>query len=118
MTNREPFATSPGAAHPLGIAVSSDGVNFSLFSESATEIVLLLFDSPTAVAPMQTVRFDPFKNRTFHFWHVFVHGCRPGIFYAFRIDGPNDPAQGHRFNPNKVLISPYARGISKQLWRR
>src|SRR5262249_34884654 len=65
-----------------------------------------------------TVRLDPFEHKTFHFWHVFVRGCRPGIFYAFRIDGPNDPAQGQRFNANKVLISPYARSISKRLWKR
>ena len=67
---------------------------------------------------MQTIRLDPFRNKTFHFWHVFVRGCGPGIFYAFRIDGPRDPAAGHRFNPNKVLIGPYARGICRQLWKR
>ena len=59
------------------------------------------------------IRLDPFQNKTFHFWHVFVRGCGPGIFYAFRVDGPCDPAAGHRFNPNKVLIGPYAQGISQ-----
>ena len=112
------FKTAPGCAHPPGITISRAGVNFSLFSESATEVALLLFDAPGAVEPMQIVRFDPFTNKTFHFWHVFVQGCGPGMHYAFRVDGPNDPAVGHRFNPNKVLISPYARGISRQLWRR
>jgi glycogen operon protein len=112
------FKIEPGSAHPLGITTTPDGVNLSLFSQSATEVVLLLFDSPTATEPMQTVRLDPFEHKTFHFWHVFVRGCRPGIFYAFRIDGPNDPAQGQRFNANKVLISPYARSISKRLWKR
>jgi isoamylase len=112
------FDTEPGCAHPLGITVSQDGVNFSLFSESATEVVLLLFDSDSAIEPIQTVRLDPFTNKTFHFWHVFVRGCGGGMFYAFRVDGPTDPAAGHRFNPNKVLISPYARGISRQLWKR
>ncbi len=112
------FATEPGWPHPIGIAVSPDGVNFSLFSEAATEVVLLLFDSDTAIEPMQMVRLDPFVNKSFHFWHVFVRGCGPGTFYAFRIDGPNDPAVGHRFNANKVLIGPYARGISQALWKR
>jgi isoamylase len=112
------FALEPGVAHPLGITVSADGANFSLFSQSATEVELLLFDAPAAIEPSQVVRLDPFRNKTFHFWHVFVHGCGPGTFYAFRVDGPWDPPSGHRFNPNKVLIGPYARGISKQLWKR
>ena len=49
---------------------------------------------------------------------MFIRGCAPGISYAFRVDGPTNPSAGHRFNPNKVLVSPYARGIHKQLWRR
>jgi glycogen operon protein len=113
-----PFSTLPGSAHPLGVTASAEGVNLSIFSECATEVVLLLFDSTTATEPIQTIRLDPFQNKTFHFWHVFVLGCGPGMFYALRVDGPNDPASGHRFNPNKVLINPYSRGISKQLWSR
>jgi isoamylase len=112
------FTTEPGSAHPLGTTASPEGVNFSLFSQAATEVFLLLFDSPTATEPMQTLRLDPFRNKTFHFWHVFVRGLRPGIFYAFRVDGPGDLAAGHRFNPNKVLIGPYARGIRRDLWKR
>src|SRR5438552_18932607 len=112
------FDTGPGVAHPLGITVSPAGVNFSVFSEAATEIALLLFDDPAAIEPVQVIRLDPFVNKTFHFWHVFVHGCGPGIFYALRVDGPWEPSAGHRFNPNKVLIGPYSRGISKILWKR
>ncbi len=113
-----PFETAAGSAHPLGVRTCPDGVNFSLFSQAATEVILLLFDSPTAIEPVQTIRLNPFRNKTFHFWHVFVRGCGPGIFYAYRVDGPADPAAGHRFNPNKVLISPYARGICRHLWKR
>src|SRR5580765_440690 len=112
------FAVEPGTAHPVGITVSSAGANFSLFSQAATEVALLLFDSATAIEPSQTIRLDPFRHKTFHFWHVFMRGCGPGTFYAYRVDGPLAPAEGHRFNPNKVLIGPYARGISKQLWMR
>jgi glycogen operon protein len=112
------FTTEPGSAHPAGVTVYAEGVNFSLFSQAATEVVLLLFDDPIAVEPIQIVRLDPFQNKTFHFWHVFVRGCGPGIFYGFRVDGPSDPSSGNRFNANKVLISPYARGISKDLWKR
>jgi isoamylase len=78
------FVPEPGAAHPLGITVSPAGVNFSVFSEAATEVDLLLFDRPSAVEPIQVIRLDPFVNKTFHFWHVFVRGCGPGTFYAFR----------------------------------
>jgi len=112
------FDVEDGAAHPFGMTVYPDGVNFSLFSQAATDVALLLFDGKSAVEPMQVVRFDPYRNKTFHFWHVFVRGCGPGVFYAFRVDGPFQPAAGHRFNPNKVLISPYARGISRRLWSR
>ena len=115
---RRTFVVEPGLPHPLGITASKNGVNISIFSETATEMILLLFDSDVAAEPMQIVRFDPFLNKTFHFWHVFLCGCGPGTFYAFRVDGPNDPASGRRFNPNKVLISPYSRGISKRLWNR
>src|SRR5258706_6736177 len=112
------FSIDTGSAHPLGATTASDGVNFSLFSQDATEVVLLLFDQPSAIEPAQVIRLDPFQNKTFHFWHVFVRGCGPGIYYAFRVDGPWDPSAGHRFNPNKVLIGPYARGVSRQLWKR
>jgi glycogen operon protein len=112
------FAIEPGSAHPAGTTIYPDGVNFSLFSEAATEIALLLFDSATSTQPAQVVRLDPFQNKTFHFWHVFVRGCGPGVYYAFRVDGPFDPAAGHRFNSNKVLIGPFARGIAKTLWNR
>src|SRR5262249_50656009 len=108
----------PGSAHPFGVTLYAHGVNFSLFSEGATEVVLLLFDKPDAIEPFQMIRMDPFQNKTFHFWHVFVRGCTAGIYYALRVDGPADQSGGYRFNPNKVLIGPYARGIYKGLWRR
>jgi isoamylase len=112
------FRAEPGSAHPLGTTTHADGVNFSLFSEAATEVALLLFDHASAIEPVHVIRLDPFQNKTFHFWHVFVRGCRPGIYYAFRVDGPSDLSAGHRFNPNKVLIGPYAKGIYKGLWKR
>src|ERR1035438_8261410 len=112
------YEITPGSPHPFGAIARPDGVNFSLFSQDATEVSLLLFDSATALEPIQTIRFDPFVHKTFHFWHIFVKGLKTGVYYAFRVDGPSDPATGHRFNSNKVLIGPYARGISKKLWRR
>src|SRR5712692_8583348 len=118
MPQAQTFTLEPGSGHPLGATTHADGVNFSLFSEAATEVALLLFDRASAIEPAQVIRLDPFQHKTFHFWHVFVRGCKPGTYYAFRVDGPADPAAGHRFNPNKVLIGTYARGIGKHLWRR
>src|SRR5262249_40053879 len=112
------FHVEAGSAHPPGTTVYRHGVNFSLFSEAATEVTLLLFDSRTAVEPAQIIRLDPFHHKTFHFWHVFVKECTPGIYYAFRVDGPDDPASGRRFNPNKVLIGPFAYGVTRDLWSR
>jgi glycogen operon protein len=107
-----------GAPHPLGAIPQPEGVNFSLFSEDATEVALLLFESAAALEPYQTIRFDPFIHKTFHFWHVLVKELRAGTYYAFRVDGPSDPPSGRRFNSNKILIGPYARAISKKLWSR
>ncbi len=107
-----------GWSHPLGATPGPEGVNFSVFSGHATGVELLLFASAVAPLPFQVIRFDPLINKTFHFWHVFVRGLQAGAHYAFRLDGPGDPAAGHRFNRNKVLIDPYARGNTNDLWKR
>ena len=112
-----PFPVEAGSPHPLGAAVSPSGVNFSLFSSNATGVELLLFAAHDSAEPFQTIRFDPYVNKTFHFWHAFVRGLKPGVHYAYRVDGPSDSA-GQRFNRNKVLIDPYAHGNSDALWDR
>jgi isoamylase len=106
--------TRPGYAHPMGATVVEDGVNFSVFSQHADRIELLLFDSHDAPTPSATIPL----HRTFHFWHVLVPGLRQGAVYAFRAHGPRDLAAGLRFNPNRVLIDPFARGNTNTLWRR
>jgi isoamylase len=107
----------PGSPHPLGATPSPAGVNFSLASSNATGVELLLFSAHDSLVPFQTIRFDPYVNKTFHFWHTFVLGLKPGAHYAYRVDGRFDSA-GQRFNRNKVLIDPYARGNSDSLWER
>src|SRR5690606_9748882 len=106
-----PFETSRGEPHPLGARVGEGGVNFSLFSRTATAVELLLFAKFDDLRPLQTIRLDPRHHRTFSYWHVFVHGAGEGLLYAYRVHGPFEPWRGHRFNPAKVLIDPYARGI-------
>jgi isoamylase len=116
------YQVEPGRLHPLGAVPDAEGVNFSLFSEYATAVELLLFAEPNAPDPMQVIRLDPQQNRTFHFWHVYVRGLKAGAHYAYRLDGPHSPqdlqGQGHRFNLNKVLIDPYSRGNAIALWSR
>lgn len=113
-----PLATRPGQPHPLGATVMKDGVNFSVFSQHATAMELLLFDREDAVEPAQVIRMAPKDHLSFHFWHVFVAGAGPGLHYAFRANGPAMPEIGLRFDPGKVLIDPYARGNSMVLWDR
>jgi isoamylase len=100
-----------GRSCPLGAAVDQIGVNFSLFSRSATGVELLLFDRADDPRPSRVVRFDPASNRTYHYWHVWVPNLRPGQIYGYRIDGPSNPARGLRFDSTKVLLDPYGRGV-------
>ena len=106
-----PYEISAGDPHPLGATVQDGGVNFSLFSRNATGVELLLFHRYNAEQPAQVIKLEPHVHRTFSYWHVFVHGASDGLVYAYRVDGPWAPEHGHRFNPNKVLLDPYARGI-------
>ncbi|MDQ2825576.1 MAG: alpha-amylase family glycosyl hydrolase, partial [Actinomycetota bacterium] len=113
------LAVAAGRAQPLGATPDAHGVNFSIYSEYATSVELLLFASEDAAEPEQVITFDPATNKSFHFWHCHVVGARPGQLYAYRMDGPTDTsASGCRFNRNKVLIDPYALGNVNQLWDR
>jgi glycogen operon protein len=113
-----PLPVEAGSPHPLGATPSPSGVNFSIASSSATGVDLLLFSAHDSQEPFQTIRFDPYLNKTFHFWHAFVTGLKPGVHYAYRVDGPSSGSSGQRFNRNKVLIDPYSRGNSDSLWDR
>jgi glycogen operon protein len=100
-----------GRPSPLGSTVVDGGVNFSLFSRTATGVELLFFDREDDAKPARVVALDPIVNRTYHYWHTFVPGVKSGQLYAYRVHGPSDPARGLRFDPTKVLIDPYARGV-------
>jgi isoamylase len=100
-----------GGSSPLGATPSPDGVNFSVFSRHATGVELLLFDGVDDTKAASVVRLDPSANRTYYYWHVFVPNVRPGQLYGYRVDGPFDPSSGMRFDPTKVLLDPYGRGV-------
>ncbi|ACK64734.1 glycogen debranching enzyme GlgX [Rippkaea orientalis PCC 8801] len=101
----------PSPTHPLGATVSPDGVNFCIFSKHATSIELLLFDEPNAPQPSKTIKLDRKTNRIHYYWHIFVPGLKAGQVYAYRVHGPYEPQNGHRFDPSKVLLDPYGKAI-------
>ena len=100
-----------GSSSPLGATPSPNGVNFSVFSRHAAGVQLLLFDRVDDVRAARVVRLDPWANRTYHYWHVFVPNVQPGQLYGYRVEGPFDPSSGMRFDPAKVLLDPYGRGV-------
>jgi len=104
----------PGQHLPLGATIQPAGVNFAVYSEHATRIELCLFDSETGA---ETDRIH-LPTRTGYTWHGLVPGIGPGQMYGFRVHGPYDPQRGHRFNPSKLLLDPYARAIVGRVdWR-
>jgi glycogen operon protein len=104
--------TMPGAPYPLGATWDGKGVNFALFSENATLVELCLFDSASANKELHRLRIMEQTNRI---WHVYLPDARPGLLYGYRVHGPYDPAAGHRFNPAKVLVDPYAKAIARKV---
>jgi glycogen operon protein len=97
----------PGSPFPLGATWDKEGVNFALYSENATAVDLCLFDSKTNKE--KRIRVKEVDN---HIWHVYVPKLKPGQLYGYRVYGPYEPQNGHRFNPNKLLIDPYAKALS------
>ncbi len=100
----------PGKPNPLGATWDGGGVNFALFSEYATKVELCLFNLATDRSETHTILL---RERTDHVWHGYLPDIRPGQLYGYRVHGPYDPAAGHRFNPSKVLLDPYAKAIGR-----
>ncbi|MEM6635148.1 MAG: glycogen debranching protein GlgX [Pseudomonadota bacterium] len=106
MTGR--FLLTAGRPWPLGANFDGSGVNFAVFSQHATRVTVCLFseDGGTEIARIDLPEHEG------EIWHGHVGGLQPGQRYGLRVDGPYRPADGHRFNPNKLLIDPYARHLS------
>jgi isoamylase len=104
--------TRPGRPYPLGATWDGAGVNFALFSEHATAVALCFYDEHDPGKETRQIRIE---QRTDQVWHVYVPGIRPGALYAYRVNGPYEPRQGHRFNPAKALLDPYAKAIAGTL---
>jgi glycogen operon protein len=102
----------PGNPLPIGGAhQQGDGVNFVLFSRHATGVRLEFYQNPGDSSPSRIIDLDPVRHRTGDVWHVWVRGIAAGQLYGYRISGPYLPEEGHRFNPHKLLLDPYARAI-------
>ena len=105
---RNKMAVWPGKPYPLGATWDGEGVNFALFSEHAEGVELCIFDS-RGRRVLDTI---PILWRTDQVWHCYLPEARPGTLYGYRVSGPYDPERGHRFNPNKLLLDPYAKHIT------
>jgi glycogen operon protein len=101
-----------GYPYPLGATWLGNGVNFAIFSESATSVDLCLFDSVDA--RQENMRI-PMTEHTDQVWHVFLPDVRPGQLYGYRVSGPYDPERGLRFNSAKLLVDPYAKAIAGEV---
>ena len=104
-TTKESLSEKP---FPLGAVWDGDGVNFSIYSEHASRIDLCLFDDAIASDEHRI----PLESTGHHIWEIYLPGIGPGQRYGFRVHGPYEPAAGLRFNPNKLLIDPYAKAIA------
>ena len=102
----------PGKPYPLGATWDGKGVNFAIFSENATGVELCLFDSVDDDMERMRVRMT---EQTDYVWHVYIPDLTPGQLYGYRVYGPHEPEQGHRFNPSKLLLDPYAKAISGRI---
>src|SRR5690242_10317243 len=100
----------PGKPWPLGATWDGFGVNFSLYTEHATGVELCLFEEPNK-PERERIRLP---EVTAHVWHGYLPGVRPGQLYGYRVYGPFDPEAGHRYNPAKLLLDPYARAVANE----
>ncbi len=98
----------PGQSYPLGATWDGAGVNFALFSENATAVELCLFGAADGSQESHRIRLTEHTDQV---WHAYLPEVRPGQLYGYRVHGPYDPQGGHRFNPAKLLLDPYAKAI-------
>ncbi len=108
-TNR--WTVWPGRNYPLGATFDGFGVNFALFSAHAEKVELCLFD-PSGRRELERVELPEFTDEI---WHGYLPEARPGQLYGYRVHGPYRPHEGHRFNPHKLLIDPYAKALAGQI---
>ncbi len=113
------YATSHGSRYPLGSRASPKGVNFAIISRFSTGAELCLYEAHDSPTPFQVITLDPEVNRTYIYWHIFVEGLPPGVFYTWRVQGPDDTVHsGLRFNGELELLDPWSRAVTDTGWDR
>jgi isoamylase len=112
------YLLGSGSRFPFGVTTDAEGTNFSIWGFGSTGAELLLFERADSREPFQVMTLDPIENRTYSYWHVYIYGLPHGVFYGWRIDGPNMEETGFRFGRQKILVDPGARAISDLLWDR
>jgi len=101
----------PGRPYPLGATWDGEGVNFAIFSAHAEKVELCLFDRSGNREETRIV----LPEYTDEVWHAYLPDARPNLLYGYRVYGPYDPSNGHRFNHNKLLLDPYAKAVQGRL---
>src|SRR6476661_3070865 len=99
----------PGQPYPLGATWDGRGVNFALYAENAEKVELCLFDSPDAKAEYARIQLPEYTDQV---WHGYLPDAAPGTLYGYRVYGPYDPRNGHRFNHHKLVLDPYAKSLA------
>jgi isoamylase len=105
----EEIVVYPGRPYPLGSTWDGEGINFAIYADHATDVELCLFNDEDDQSEFIKIKL---AERTHHIWHIYIPGLAPGQLYGYRVSGPFDPENGHRYNANKLLIDPYAKGIA------
>lgn len=102
----------PGSPYPLGATWDGNGVNFALYTEKATGVELCLFNKPHDEKEVARIKMI---ERSYQVWHIYIPDLKPGQLYGFRVHGAYEPKNGERFNPNKLLLDPYAKAIAGKI---
>ena len=115
LTKKSDFQTDKpderGEPFPLGSTLFPSGVNFSIFCKNGTAIELLFFDNEDDLDPSREILLNATINKTYHYWHIFVPGVKAGQLYGYRIWGPHEESKGQWFDPDKILLDPYAKAV-------
>ena len=109
--NPERLRVTVGRPYPNGPIVYENGIRFTIFSRHATRVWVAVFDTIESKTPAWEYEFDPEKHRIGDMWSIYVYGLPEGVYFLYRMDGPQEPVEGHRYNAGIYLLDPYAKAF-------